>query len=229
MTGLGSTSDPAVAPAERSGLHDARKFADLLSARRYSSFVRSMRVALPSLALMTLGVVLIWPGLQNRVGGLILSFAHADHVNSELRMVSPRLTGADKDGRAYTVTADSATPERNDMSRIKMEKVDGDMTLSDGTWVNMTSPYGVYDKLLRRMELSGPISVHTDRGYEMSARSALVDMGKSSITSDEPVALQGSFGTLEADRGRLEDRGRHIYFDGHVRGQFIQSKPKGRQ
>lgn len=228
MSGFDLNPDP-VASAARSGLHDARKFADLLSARRYSSFVRSMRVALPSLALMTLGVVLIWPGLQSRVGGLTVSFAHVDQVNSELRMLAPRLTGTDKEGRAYTVTANSAIPERNDMSRIKMEQIDGDMTLSDGTWVNVTSPYGVYDKLLRRMELTGPINVHTDRGYEMSAKSALVDLAKSAITSDEPVALQGSFGTLEADRGRLEDRGRHVYFDGNVRGQFIQSKAKERQ
>ena len=209
-------------------IHDARQFATLVNARRYSSFVRGMRVALPTLALLTLGVILIWPGLQSRVAGVQLSFANLDSVGSELRMVSPRLTGTDREDRPYTVTAKSAIPEQNDTNRIILDAVDGDMTLADGTWINLSSPLGVYDKFLRRLELTGPVAFHTDQGFEVNARSALIDMAQGSIVTDEPVALQGPFGTLEADRSSLLERGRKVQFDGHVHGYFVQAKREGK-
>jgi lipopolysaccharide export system protein LptC len=223
---LPAGSKPQFDFTPKPGMRDARnvrQFANLMSARRYTGFVRSMRIALPTLALLTLGLIVIWPGLQSRVGGVQLSFANIESVNSELRMMAPRLTGTDKQNRPYTITAKTAVPEINDSNLIKLDSVDGDMTLADGTWVNLTAPFGVYDKFLRRLELSGPIAFNTDKGYEINARSASVDLSKGSIISNEPIALQGPFGTLEANEARLTERGGRIHFDGNVHGIFMQA------
>jgi len=211
-----------------SGNDLTRRTVDPSASRRYSGFVRSMRIILPVLALLTFGLILIWPGLQARVGGLSFAVKNMDNVGTDLSMVSPRLTGNDREDRPYTITAKSAIPDRSDVNRIKLDVVDGDMTLSDGTWVNLTAPFGVYDKFLKTLDLSGPISFHTDVGHEINARSAHVDLVHGTIISNEPVQLQGPFGTLEADRATLVDRGRIIYFDGHVRGVLVQARGEGK-
>ncbi len=211
------------ARSSRDDLRDVRQFTNLKSARRYTGFVLGMRIALPVLAALTLGLIVLWPGLQSRVGGVQLSFANIESVNSEIRMMAPRLTGTDKQNRPYTVTAKSAIPEIGDTNLIKLETLDGDLTLADGTWLNLTAPFGVYDKFLRRLDMSGPIAFHTDQGFEINARSALVDLAKGSIITDEPVAIQGPFGTLESDRAKLTERGSIAHFDGHVHGIFVQA------
>ncbi len=201
-----------------------KRFMTLMAARRYSHFVRGMRFILPLGAALALGLIVLWPGFQGRVGGVQFSYASVQSANSELRMLAPRLTGRDKQNRPYTITAKSAVPESRDANRIKLDDIDGDMTMSDGTWVNLTAPFGTYDKFLHHLDLVGPISVHTDQGMEMDAKSAAVDLSKGSITTDEPVAIQGPFGTLESDTAHLSDRGARTEFNGHVRGTLIVAK-----
>lgn len=197
-------------------------------ARRYSRFVRYMRLVLPIMAIMTLVVILAWPGFVQRRGGVQLSFARIEGADAELKMIAPRLTGTDTAGQPYTVTATSAVPEANDSNRVRLEAVDGDITLSDGTWINVQAPWGVYDKFLRRLDLVGPVALHTDQGYEVNARSAVVELGKGSIQTDEPIEIQGPFGTLRADRALLTQRGRHVAFDGHVRTMLVPNQGKSR-
>jgi hypothetical protein len=69
--------------------------------------------------------------------------------------------------------------------------------------------------------------MHDDNGYELHAQSALIDLPGGSVVTNEPVEIQGPLGTLTADRGRMAQRGRHFYFDGHVHSVFFAHGGRG--
>ena len=206
---------------------DARVISTADLARRYSRFVRSMRMVLPVLALGVLAVILLWPGFVHDPRGFHLTFSSVDVEDAELRMNAPRLTGRDEEDRPYTVTANSAIPDEKDANRYHLDAPDGDITLSDGTWVNVSAPRGIYDRVLRQLELFGPVALHDNNGYEVHAESALVDLTGGSVVTNQPVEMQGPGGWLTADRGRMIQRGRHFYFDGHVHSVFYAKGGQG--
>src|SRR5262249_1460348 len=161
----------------------------------------------PVLALAVLAVILLWPGFVHDPRGFHLTFSSIDTVDADLRMNSPRLTGRDEEDRPYTVTANSAIPHKKDSNRYHLDTLDRDITVSDGSWVNLSAPSGLYDRGLRQLELFGPVALHDNNGYEVHAKSALVDLAGSSVVTNEPVEMQGPGGWLTADRGRMIQRG----------------------
>ena len=76
---------------------------------RHSSFVSIMKIALPLGALVLLGIVLFYSGVFDSRDRLDITFREIATLNNDLRMVSPRITGLDKSGQPYLLTADTAT------------------------------------------------------------------------------------------------------------------------
>src|SRR3546814_553438 len=76
---------------------------------RHSRFVSAMKIFLPLGAMALLVTVLFYSGIFDSRDRLDISFREITTLNNDLRMVSPRITGLDKSGLPYLLTADTAT------------------------------------------------------------------------------------------------------------------------
>lgn len=185
--------------------------------KRHTRFVGLMKLVLPAIAAALIGIMLVWPGVYDRGRPLSLSFAELQRSPTEdLAMVNPRYLGTAADGRPFMITAEKAVQDPEDLRRITLETLQADMTLGDGTWLSLMAEGGLYHQGRQTLQLTGPVSVYSDIGYEFHAGDVAVDLGRGTASTDSAVNGHGPFGVLKADRMRIADRGRHLIFNDNV-------------
>ncbi len=184
----------------------ARYRATTLDVQRYSRFVGVMKRALPMAAAALLVAVVAYslqPRLQNSKK-LTLTMQKIGILNNDLMMIKPKLTGVDGEGNPYVVTAEEAVQDAHDAKRAQLRRVEADMTLKNGQWLNLTATRGWLDETKQKLRLQGVIDVYTDRGFEAHTTYADVDMHSGVVKGDVPVHGQGPLGTFRADRFRID-------------------------
>lgn len=184
----------------------------------YSRFVGLMKWGLPALAALLVLLVLAWPGMLKRNEGFQLSFSGLRGLGEEqLTMLNPRFVGVDRKNQPFEVTAESANQDPADSRRVTLERVQADITLTDGSWLSLIAASGLYQQVEQALTLEGPVSIHSDSGYELHLNRVEAALADGSAWSDSGVEGQGPFGQLRADRMRIENQGERLYFEGRVR------------
>lgn len=187
--------------------------------RRFSSrAVTFLKVALPLIALVLLGLVLAWPQLnpdprEFRLGSADLG---ADIATDASRMMKPRFVGTDDDNQPFSVVAESAT-HAGSADRILLARPKADVTLKDGSWVAVDAQEGLYDRVRSTLGLRGQVQVFHDAGYEFVTEAADIDMAAGVAVGDKAVEGQGPFGHINSQGFQILDKGGRILFTGKAR------------
>jgi hypothetical protein len=193
----------------------AQRRASATEVLRYSRFVVVMKRILPLTAVALVAAVVAY-SLQSRQpdqAKVTLTFAQLGIVNNDLAMVKPKLTGTDSSGNPFVVTADKAVQSPHDHNKALLYNVEADLTLRDGNWLNATAPRGQLDAphpageqcaktkcpANQTLDMSGPIAVFSDNGYEMHTTYAHVDMSSGIARGNQYVRGQGPLGSFYAD------------------------------
>ncbi|MDR3499801.1 MAG: LPS export ABC transporter periplasmic protein LptC [Parvibaculum sp.] len=185
---------------------------------RHSRFVSTMKFALPLGALALLATVLVYSGVFDARDKLAISFHEISTLNNDLRMVSPRVTGLDKSGRPYLLTADTATQEQGKPSHVTLDNVQADLKLpNDVDWVSLMATGGLLDTETQTIVLHQKIDIYASTGYEFHGTEATVDFRNGTVASDAPVQGHGPLGTLRADSMTADNGDETIHFKGHVK------------
>ena len=189
----------------------------LLGASRYTRFVRRMRILLPIAAIALGALVLAYAGLfdfEQQGPGFVVS----DELGTDLRMISPRLTGTDEEGRPYLVTARAATQVDADSSLIDMDGIQADLLVEDGQgWISLKAQRGKMNTDDKQLALAGKIDIYSDSGYEFHTTKADIDLADGSMVAPVPVTAHGPAGSISADRMTAKDRGQVVTFTGNAR------------
>jgi lipopolysaccharide export system protein LptC len=195
-----AASKPAIAWIER-------QRATVTDVQRYTRFVGIMKRALPIAAGALLAAVLAY-SLQPRLQGnknMAITFRTL-HISNDLMMTKPRLTGVDGNGKPYVVTAEDAIQDPHNSKRAQLHKVEADMTLKTGEWVNLAATRGLLDDAKQMLWLTGVIDVNSDNGYEVHTTAANIDLETGDVFGNRYVTGLGPFGTFHADKFKI-DRG----------------------
>ena len=214
--------DASAGRRERSRLGLARNLTVL--SPHSSRSVALLKLLLPAIALTLLGLIVIWPQIKDDPGRFRLNAAKVDPGEAELiRMTNPRYVGLDSENQPFALTADSATQEPSNADLMRLVEPKADLTTKDGSWVALSAPAGMYDRMKQTLHLSGGVTVFQDAGYSFFSPSADIDLIVGSASGDEPVEGQGPFGHLTAAGFRILDRGHRVVFFGQshltIRGQ----------
>ncbi|MGQ0741680.1 MAG: LPS export ABC transporter periplasmic protein LptC [Alphaproteobacteria bacterium] len=196
-------------------------------AQRYTRFVRIMKRALPIAAAGIGAVLLVFALRPNEVSRFAMQIGEGAKLEFDLGMAKPRLTGTDQSGQPFTVTAESAR-QASDSNRAMLKKVEADITLKDGTWINLVSDAGVVDPDARTLDLAGNISLFSDSGYEAHTPTASVNLKTGIVRGDRQVQVQGPLGTLTADRFEFHRAKKTLYFRGNVKSVFYENVRGGK-
>lgn len=191
-----------------------------------SGFRRSRKVliikfALPLIAVGLVGLVLTWPQLQSGDEDFRLDATTnaGDARNAKPQVLNPRLSGIDKDGQPFEITADIGTQTVGDNGAeiYYLTRPKADMALSGGSWVALSANDGVYEVAAEVLVLRGGVSLFHDSGVEFQTDEARIMMGERAALSDVPVFGFGEFGEIEAEGFRILDHGDRIVFTGPAR------------
>lgn len=186
----------------------------------YSRFVSMMKFLLPSIAIIVVLLVVLWPHLGTDDLKFRLGFAAVKlGISEEPSMINPRYVGADGDNQPYSVTADLARKLSGGLSvkgveALELEMPKADLMMKDGTWVVLTAENGVFQRSAQTLNLKGAVNLYHDSGYEFRTELAEINLASSAAHGASPIEGQGPFGHLEAEGFRLENQTKTIHFTG---------------
>jgi len=225
--GLASTSNRSTPPSRQSyrDMHAISVRKRSKASRAYSRFVQSMKLFLPLVAVILLIMIVIWPHLRADSKRFSIGFSNIEISEAkDPSMINARYIGTDNDNQPFSVTADIAKKIEDETQSILLELPKADITLSDGSWLVLTSETGLYDRPSQYLELNGAVNLFHDSGYEMHTDSAGVDLSNGSAESHTPVRGQGPFGRIESEGFRLIDKGKTIIFTGKSKAKLFLNR-----
>src|SRR6478672_7924069 len=103
-------------------------------AERHSRMVAILRKGLPVFAVLVLASYFISTRLSVSVGDVTASISGIEVADGSLRMINPKLKGADKKNGAYVIGADYADQDVKNPNIIKLHAIKAELSNTDGNW-----------------------------------------------------------------------------------------------
>jgi lipopolysaccharide export system protein LptC len=202
-------------PAYQAGM-DAR----FAIAARHSRMVRALRVAVPAAVVLSMTAIvfvsvynpfrMLLPKLPVDMGNLVVS-------GTKITMETPHMSGYTPDQRPYEVWAKTATQDLTDPDHVELKTLRAKVLMEDRTTtITLDSRTGFFDSKTQLLDLRKDIFLQSSTGYEARMSQAMVDIGKSTVTSEEHVDVKLLNGTLSADKLRILGGGELVRFEGNV-------------
>jgi lipopolysaccharide export system protein LptC len=210
-------------PALQAGM-DAR----FAIAARHSRMVRVLRIAVPAvvgLAMAGVVAISIFNPFRALMKQLPVDMDNLVVSGSKITMESPHMSGFTPDQRPYEVWAKTATQDLTDPDHVEMKTVRAKVLQEDRSTVTMEARTGLFDTKANLLDLRKDIFLQSSTGYEARLSQALLDIGKGTVTSEEPVDVKLLNGTLTADKLRITEKGALVRFEGHVVMNLVMDSP----
>lgn len=193
---------------------------------RHSRFVVLMKVFLPSLAAILVGLIILWPQFNAQKDSFALEAADAKQIGipEEQTMVNPRFFSVDQSGQPFNMTAASAYELEGDVRRVRLDGVRADVAAKNGRWYALDADHAVYTQANDMLDLSGKVNIYTDEGYELETTQASVSVLTHDITGKERTMMRGADGYAVSDGFAVSDEGKIVRLTG--KSQLIFYPPK---
>lgn len=225
------TSQPAPAAASQSDEHfdllirsDANIQLNTKRSKRHSTIVRSMRLILPIAALSVVVVLMVWKGDNNPVTAVPREQISPQTV-SQNELVNPKFQSEDDNGQPYSITADKAIQNAEDMNTLLLQKPIADIALKSGGTVSLTATNGEYKQEQKGLVLDGQVKVRNDTGYEIQTEKMNIDMTGQIITSDSPVTGHGPEADISASGMNVNGNSKIVIFNGPAKLTLRKADP----
>jgi lipopolysaccharide export system protein LptC len=176
--------------------------------------INTSKFLLPAAAALLLLSIALWPEFDRATDKARLAVRGLHVMLDGARLTNAHYNGVDERGRPYTVTAATAT--QRDAEQVDLTTPNADMTLENGTWINVKSKQGVFMRKAQQLDLSDDVVLYRDDGTTMTTSSASVEMKAGAASGAEPTHVEGPFGTLDANGFTTVDKGAAIQFWGPV-------------
>jgi len=176
--------------------------------------INTSKFMLPAAAALLLASVALWPEFDRATDRARLVMTGLRATIDGARVTNAHYNGVDERNRPYTVTAVIAI--QRDAEKIDLTSPNADMTLENGTWINVKSKQGVFMRKAQQIDLSGDVVLYRDDGTTMTTSSATVEMKAGAASGAEPTHVEGPFGTIDAAGFTTVDKGAAMQFWGPV-------------
>jgi lipopolysaccharide export system protein LptC len=207
----------------RSPGEQARAFA---SAERHTRVVRFLRKTLPILAVLVLASYFISAqlGMSVDIGDLNASIDGVEIADGNLRMVNPKLQGADKKNGKYVIGANYADQNVRDPTIIKLHALKADLAAADGGWSRMRAVRGVFNSKTERLVMQDKITVATSSGITGELKHATLNAKTQTLRSHHPVSFVLPNGTVNATALTFNSAQSVLTFRGKVRVHIVKKE-----
>jgi lipopolysaccharide export system protein LptC len=185
----------------------------------YTWFVGFLKLALPSIAVVLVGLVLMWPQIESAEETLrqgVIGSLRLDEIEN-LQMVQARYVGTDDQNRPYVLTAAGARQMSAGSDLIALEAPKGEIQMQSGESVSVSAEAGAYYQKAQLLDLFGAVTMRHSGGYVVETAEARINLKDGSAEGDMPVFGHGPSGTLRSEGFRIFDNGQVVRFTGKAR------------
>ena len=204
------------------GLWQPRQTVSAQDVARYTRFVKTMKMGLPALAALLLGVVIVYPLLEDRADSFRTDLVPTTTQNPEaLSMMNARYFGTDNKGQPFSITAAAIDESNGTEQDVILTTPQADISLTDGTWVMLGAETGIYHRDTENLELTGDVNLFQDQGHELHTAEASMDLEAGVAQGNKPVVSQGPFGQLAAEGFRFDRDTKTVMFTGPAKLTLI--------
>lgn len=196
------------------------------SATRHTKFVNFLRKALPAFAVLVLATYFISTRLATSIsiGDMNASIEGLEVKDGNLRMVNPKLEGADKKNGKYVIGADYADQDIKNPNLIKLHGIKADLAAADGGWSRMRAVRGRFDNKTGRLVMQDKIDIATSSGVSGALTHATLDTKNQIIRSHRPVSFVLPNGTIRANALTFYSSKHTLTFRGKVAVHIVRPK-----
>jgi len=188
-----------------------RETARVVKARsaRHSYAVTWLRRALPLLAMFLLISLILWPIFRpDKIKSIIVKNI------PDLVIDNLYFTGLDSKNQPYSLRSAKATRPSGLPNIYDLDKPEGEITLTNGTWVSGKAVLGRYNQDTRQLWLGGDVEIFQDKGYQFTTEETQVNLNENYAWGEKPVLIQGDFGIIRGQGFRLLDSGHVMIIKG---------------
>lgn len=179
--------------------------------RRRSRVIRTLRIVLPAV----IGLILLFLAGAVAFNALTAQPAQPRETTAPIRLVHPRFVGRDERGRAFVITAQSATRDPRDYLRVILDHPALVLDEQGPDPIRLMAAAGVYHEATYQLDLHGGVRLVGSKAAFDTATS-LYDTKTGVITGSGPIQGSGSLGEINAKSYAIYDKGNRVIFRGGV-------------
>jgi len=184
---------------------------EVLRWRRRSRLVRLLRILLPG------AIGLILAGLAGAVAynALTTDPVQPRDAAGPIRLVNPRFVGRDDKGRAFVITAVSATRDSKEYQRVLLDHPALVIDEEGPDPIRVVAREGVYHEGDYKLDLHGGVRlVGAKAAFDTAA--SLFDTKTGEVLGSGPIQGSGSLGEIQAKSYAITGKGERMVFSGGV-------------
>jgi lipopolysaccharide export system protein LptC len=185
--------------------------AQVLRWRRRSRVVRAMRVVLPGI----IGLILAGLAAAVAYNAMTAQPGQPKDTQAPIRLVHPRFIGRDDKGRAFYITADSATRDPNEYQRVLLIRPALVMDAQGPDPLRLVAASGEYNEGTYKLALHGGVRLVGSKAA-FDTQASLFDTKTGEIAGSGPIQGSGSLGEIRAQSYSVIDKGQRMIFRGGV-------------
>ncbi len=197
----------------------ASRRADFERWRRRSRLIRTLRLVLPAT------IAAIFAGLVGSVAWSTFNSQPkaAQGGDEPIRLVTPRFVGRDDKGRAFVLTAESATRDRLDYQRVILKRPALVLDENGPDMLRMSGADGVFHEQDGKLQLMNGVRM-ADTKNNFETASSLFDTKTGEVVGSGPIQGAGGLGEIRAESYGVYGKGETMVFKGGVRTRLESKK-----
>lgn len=192
--------------------------------RHHSRMVISLKVLLPSLAALLVGLVILWPQLQARQDEAISIVSETDAAPQDQMMVNPRFFTVDGKGEPLNMTAENAYELPGETRRIRLNNVKADLVLKDNRFLALDAAAAVYFQSKDTVELSESVNLYSEDGFELNTTQAQIGLKDQNLKGTAETFIRTPAGTAVSDGFEITDGGTIVRLTGKTKVVFYPNR-----
>lgn len=192
--------------------------------RHHSRMVVSLKVLLPSLAALLVGLVILWPQLQARQDEAISIVSETDAAPQDQMMVNPRFFTVDGKGEPLNMIAENAYELPGETRRIRLNNVKADLVLKDNRFLALDAAAAVYFQSKDAVELSESVNLYSEDGFELNTTQAQIGLKDQNLKGTAETFIRTPAGTAVSDGFEITDGGTIVRLTGKTKVVFYPNR-----
>ena len=167
------------------------------SLQRQKKRIRLIKITFPAIAAALVGVLAVWPSLQDRSDFSIKISKPMRNEIEKLHIKNSVLYVTDKSNRVSNFVAESIDETAPGSQLVKMQNPKGKMPTSDEQWIDVNAPTGFYDQKEKVFSLVDNVEVVYSDGMKAQTKEMYYEVDQSRVYGNKPVIANGKLGHLD--------------------------------
>jgi lipopolysaccharide export system protein LptC len=144
--------------------------------------------------------------------------------HDKVTVMDTTITGLDSQQKPYSISAQNAIQDKDKPNFISLDEVSGATNRKNGEAITFESRKGLYDSDVKTLDLEKDVVIKSAGRFTARMDKAHVIVSEKRLTSNVPVAVELTSGTINANGVEITNDGNNILFLKGVKAQFRDTK-----